>query len=297
MLLGRGVLGFSLIRMVFGVALACYGTGAVTFASSIGVGQTNTNAIAYYTLTTMLGLGLSMGVSQAAYETLGFRTCVWVSCALIAAATAVMAFRARNFPVPARNAHRASFWRVVRARAVVASSVGQFGSSFAFGALFTFVPLAAVKSGVALYSPFFIGFAVTVIVSRFFVQRTIDFFGLEMTCVLAYAVMLAGVLCLLAHLSPVILAVAGAVFGAGFGVTFPSFVLVVVRRIPAASRGTALGVLIACGDIGIALAAAVLGAVAEHFGYIWLFVAVLGLLTVSLSALFRLLRLGRRARR
>lgn len=297
LLVGRDVVGFSLARMLFGVAAACYGTGAVTFASSIGVGPTNTNSIAYFTLTTMLGLGLSMGVSQAAYEALGFRVCVWVSCALITAGLAVMAFRARNIPAPARGARRASFWRVVRSRAVLASSVGQFGASFAFGALFTFVPLAAVKSGVALYSPFFIGFAVTVIVSRFFVQRSIDFCGLEKTCVYAYLVMVASVLCLVWRVTPATLAVAGTVFGAGFGVTFPAFVLIIVRRIPAASRGTALGVLIAFGDIGMALAAALLGAVAERFGYMRLFAAVAVLLLASLAALFKLLRLGGRGAR
>ena len=73
------------------------------------------------------------------------------------------------------------------------------------------------------------------------------------------------------QISPVVLAVAGSLFGIGFGVVFPTLVLLVVRNMPDNCRGTALGILIAAGDIGGALAGALLGAVAEYLGYSTLF--------------------------
>ena len=45
----------------------------------------------------------------------------------------------------------------------------------------------------------------------------------------------------------------------------------VIQRIPPAIKGTALSILTAAGDVGNALGAAMLGIVAEWFGFRWVF--------------------------
>jgi predicted MFS family arabinose efflux permease len=274
--------------------MALYGTGAVTFASSIGTGKTNSNAIALYTLMTMIGLGTSMSFAQSFFDRHGFTMIVLVDTILVAVAFCIMAFRAESFEAAANKGGSVPFVIVLKEKAVLATSAGQFGGSFAFGAIFTYIPLASIQSGVSFYSFFFIAFAVSVVCSRFFVQRIIGKFGLEKTCLYAYISMLSGVSLLIFTMSPVVLVATGLLFGAGFGVTFPAFILLLVHRIDAASRGTSLGILIAAGDIAAALSVSILGGIAEHLGYFYLFLSVTVVLAVCMCVLHALITSGTR---
>ncbi|MCE5336874.1 MAG: MFS transporter [Desulfobacteraceae bacterium] len=285
----EGMLSYVGLRVLYGVALALYGTGAVTFASSIGTGKTNSNAIAMYTLITMIGLGSSMSLAQVGFDSFGFTAVALAAAALLAVAFCVMRFRVRSSAVPvSRNGH-APFMAVLKEKAVLATALGQFGAMFAYGAAFTFVPLAAIRSGIAFYSFFLIAFAVSVVISRFFVQRIIEGLGLEKACVYAFAAMLSGMLVLLLPLSPVVLVVTGLSYGAGLGVAFPAFVILVVQRIEVENRGTSLGIMIAAGDIAMALSVSILGAIAQHLGYFYLFLATCLVLAACQILLYTLL--------
>lgn len=261
---------FFSLRLLYGIALAFYGTGAVTFASSIGTGETNASAIAFYTLMTMLGIGLSMGVAQVVYDSWGFAILVIGSLLFVSGAFGIMKLRAKPI-VPSAKGKRVPFMDVLQSKVVVAAILAQFAASVSFSAVFTFIPLASLANGVSFYSLFFIAFAIFVVASRFFVQHVNGRLGLEKTAVYASIIMVCSISMLAWQISPVVLAVAGSLFGIGFGVVFPTLVLLVVRNMPDNCRGTALGILIAAGDIGVALAGALLGAVAEYLGYSTLF--------------------------
>lgn len=293
LLWAEGLISFVALRFVYGIAIAFYGTGAVTFASSIGTGATNANAIALYTLMTMVGLGTSMSLSQVYFDNCGFTALVCTSSIMIGTAYCIMRFRAETLSIAANSDSSSSFLTVLKNRSVLATSAGLFGSNFAFGALFTYIPLAAISSNISFYSFFFIAFAVSVVGSRFFVQRIIGYIGLKNTCLYGYLAMVVGVLFLVFAISPVILVVTGLLYGVGLGVTFPAFVLLLVNRIDAVNRGTSLGILIASGDIAMALAVTILGATAEHFGYLYLFLTAAVVLAVCMYLLYALIFAGR----
>ncbi|MBU2699681.1 putative MFS family arabinose efflux permease [Sporomusaceae bacterium BoRhaA] len=282
-------LSFFMLRVLFGFALAFYGTGAVTFASSIGTGETNSNSIAMYTLTTMIGLGMSMSLAQVAFDTFGFLTLVSMGFVLIGLAFGVMRFRAHSVKMSGNSSQRVPFLVVLKARTVLATLFCQFGASFSFGAVFTFVPLAALDCGIQFYSLFFIAFAVSVIGSRFFVQQVNELFGLEKASVYAGVIMIVALVLLLVKISAIILVCAGLLFGLGFGIVFPSLVLILVQRISQTNRGTALGILIAAGDIGNACSTAILGGVAEHFGYFALFLTTAFILVLGVYGFYRII--------
>jgi predicted MFS family arabinose efflux permease len=271
---------FFSLRLLFGIALAFYGTGAVTFASSIGTGENNASAIAMYTLVTMLGLGLSMGISQIAFDALGFDTTIVGSLLLISIAFGVMNWRTRPIN-PSGGGARASFVTVLESPAVIGVTTSQFATSFAFSAVFTFIPLAALANDIHFYSLFFIAFAVLVVASRFFVQDINTRFGLKRTVLYASVIMVISILLLIITINPTILILSGSLFGLGFGVVFPTLVLLVIGNIDRGSRGTALSILTASGDIGAALSTAILGGVAEHFGYTYLFLASALIVVIS----------------
>lgn len=282
-----GAAGFAallLLRLLFGLSMAFYGTGAVTFASSVESGENASSAIAMYTFTTMLAIGMGMSISQITFDRFGFSTLTLISLALITFATLIMGLRARPIKPPTGGI-RAPFMTVLKTKLVIVTTICQFATNFSFGAVFTFVPLAALDSGISFYSLFFITFAIFVIASRFFVQRINDILGLEKSVQYASLMLLTSVLLLYATISPLTLALSGAIFGLGFGVIFPTLVLLLVYRINPNNRGTGLSILIAAGDTGNALSAALLGGVAEHFGYPCLFM-ITALLLIGTSWYF-----------
>lgn len=284
----NGILSYVGLRVLYGVAIAFYGTGAVTFASSIGTGKTNSNAIAMYTLITMIGLGSSMSLAQIYFDNFGFTVVILTAVGLLATAFCVMSFRVGSSAAPIIKGRHAPFTVVLKEKAVLATAVGQFGAMFAYGAAFTFVPLAAIQSGIAFYSFFLIAFAVSVVSSRLFVQRIIERLGLKRTCVCSYGAMSFGMLLLLFPLSPVVLIATGLAYGVGLGVAFPAFVILVVQQIEVTNRGTSLGIMIGAGDIAMALSVSALGAIAQHFGYFYLFLVtslVVAVCQIVLSAL------------
>lgn len=264
-------LAFVALRLLYGIGQAFYGTGAVTFASSIGTGETNSNSIAMYTLTTMLGLGLSMSIAQVAFDHFGFNALVGISVVLIVIAFSVMKWRSHPIKLATKNVTRTPFIDVLKSNIVFASTLCQFAASFSFSAILTFIPLAAIDKGVTFYSLFFIAFAISVVFSRVFVQKINHMLGLVKAIVYSSITMLFSILLLLITISPVILIISGIFFGLGFGIVYPTLVLLLVERINQTNRGTALGIMIAAGDIGNALSAAILGGVAEHLGYFVLF--------------------------
>ncbi|MDF2634042.1 MAG: major facilitator superfamily 1 [Pelosinus sp.] len=273
-------LAFFVLRLLYGMGQAFYGTGAVTFASSIGTGESNSNSIAMYTLTTMFGLGLSMSMAQVAFDNFGFNALVGISAVLIGIAFSVMKLRSKPIKLAASNVARTPFMAVLKSNVVFASTLCQFAASFSFSAILTFIPLAAIDKGVQFYSLFFIAFAISVISSRVFVQKINQKLGLVNATVYSSITMLLSILLLLVTISPIILILSGILFGLGFGVVYPSLVLLLVDRINQTNRGTALGIMIAAGDIGNALSTAILGGVAEYLGYAALFSTTALLLAV-----------------
>lgn len=280
---------FFALRFLYGVALAFYGTGAVTFASSIGSGESNSNAIAMYTLTTMFGLGFSMSIAQTAFDSFGFHTLVVSSVILIGIAFSVMKWRSQPIKLAVSNAVRTPFKQVLTSHVVVATTLCQFAASFSFSALLTFIPLAAIDKGIGFYSLFFIAFSISVISSRVFVQYIKQRLGLVNSAIYSSVIMLISILLLLVTISPVILIASGILFGLGFGIVYPALVMLLVKGIDQKNRGTALGVMIAAGDIGNALSSAILGAVAEHLGYGVLFSTTALLLAVCTYYVYHIL--------
>jgi MFS family permease len=229
-----------------------------------------------------------MSLYQTIFDSYGFSTIVVATSLLTAISLCLMKFRARSFNIGQAQDGHVHFMAVLRSKTVVATSIGHFGGSFAFGAILTFTPLAAIQRGIDFYSIFFIFFAISVICSRLFVQRIIDSLGIKKACIYAYSAMLLGALPLLSPLSSFILVISGLFFGAGFGIAFPAFVLFLVQRIKSAKRGTALSILIAAGDTANAISIAALGWIAEDFGYPYLFLVVSLVLIVCMYRFYSL---------
>lgn len=72
----------------------------------------------------------------------------------------------------------------------------------------------------------------------------------------------------------------------GFGASFPALTAIAAQGAPDAARAAALGTFLSFNDLGSALAGPLVGAIAEHLGFRWVYgapalVAVAGAAVVT----------------
>ena len=267
-----GFIPLLIIRFLHGAAQSFYSTASVTFASSVESPQNTAGAISLFTVFTMVGLGAATSLAPLLYLEISFFPLVGLSLLSLAIAIAFALFRARPI-APLKDAERMPFSSVMHLPAVWAPTVCLFASNFAFSTLFTFVPLYALSESVSGYSSFYICFAVAVIVTRLAVQSLTQTFSAEMVATVASALNVLSALVVIVTPSAWTFGLSGILVGLGFGIIFPALTVYVIQRIPPAVKGTALSILTAAGDVGNALGAAILGIVAEWFGFRWVFAA------------------------
>ncbi len=265
-----GFIPLLVIRFLHGAAQSFYSTASVTFASSVESPQNTAGAISLFTVFTMVGLGAATSLAPLLYLEISFLPLVGLSLLSLAIAVAFALLRARPI-APLKDAERMPFSSVMHLPAVWAPTVCLFASNFAFSTLFTFVPLYALSESVSGYSSFYVCFAVAVIVTRLSVQSLTQAFSAEMVATLASALNALSALVVIITPSPWTFGISGILVGLGFGIIFPALTVYVIQRIPPAVKGTALSILTAAGDVGNALGAAMLGIVAEWFGFRWVF--------------------------
>lgn len=139
--------------------------------------------------------------------------------------------------------------------------------SFGYGAITSFSALFADDLGVAPRSLFLSVMAITTVLGRLIVGRTIDAIGprrVLIPCLIAPAV---GLLLFALAQGHVTIVLSALVFGAGFGLMHPSFTSYVLRHVPAWRRGAAFGAMLAAFDTGIGMGASLLGLVIHLSGF------------------------------
>lgn len=261
-----------IVRFFQGTAMAFYGTGAVTFASGVETPANTAGAISLYTVFTMVGAGIATSSAPLLFDAVGFYPLVGLGLITLVTAVGIMLGRARHIP-PYASGERAPFLTVLKSKKVLAPTVCLFASNFAYMTTFTFVPLIALAKSISSYSIFFIAFMAAVVAARMGVHYLNSMASAEKIATVSNLLNALSVLILAIHTSAITMALSGILVGIGFGLIFPSLAVYVVQNSDPANKGTALSILSAAGDVGNALAASVLGVIAEFFGYSALFFA------------------------
>jgi MFS family permease len=264
-----------ILRLLHGIAIAFYGTASITFASCVETPNNTSGAIALYSVFTMVGLGAATSAGPLLFDVLGFHATVGISLAALLMAASVMIMRAEPI-FPCIDVKPVPFLTVLQSKSVFAPAVCLFASNFAFGMACTFIPLIALEQKIASYSVFYMAFAVAVVGARLAVQYINERWRVEQTATIASLLNACSMLLIAVQTSVTTFAISGMLIGLGFGIVYPSLAGYVVNNSNPANKGTALGVLSGSGDVGAALGAAVLGMVAELYGYRVLFFGTTG---------------------
>jgi len=258
------------LRFFQGIAMAFYGTGAITFASCVETPENTSSAIAYFSLFTMIGLGAGTSLAPLLYHSFGFYSIIMTGLIVAILAVSVMSFFTKPMPL-CESETRVPFQSVLTQTEVLAPSVCLFASNFALGTAFTFVPLLALSLQIDNYFVFFVAFSLAVVCTRMGVQYLNKRWRPEQTAVYASLLNACSALLLAIMPSVYMLAVSGILIGLGFGIIYPTLAGYLVHRVHPANKGTALSILSGAGDVGNALGASVLGIVAQALGFTWVF--------------------------
>ncbi len=239
----------------------------------------------------MIWVGIAMYGAVAAGGPAGLALRSWggfgaVAGAIVAAALLAGLVALLLPAVRGAGGARLPFLRVVGM--VWQQGVGLALASIGFGAISAFIALDFQAEGWGGA-----GFALSAFGGAYVLVRLLfgglpDRFGGARVAAGSLAVQALGLLLLWAAAVPE-MALAGAFLtGAGFSLVFPSFGVEAVKRVPAASRGAALGAYVAFFDIGLAATGPVIGLVVARFGYSAAFAA--GALCAALALLSTLRR-------
>ncbi len=139
-------------------------------------------------------------------------------------------------------------------------------ASSGFGTIAAFLALRFAASGWAGAGLALTAFGAAYILARLFLAGLPDRLGGSRVAVVCLVIEAAGLL-LIGYAASPALAIAGtALTGLGYSMVFPALGVETVRRVPAASRGVALGTFLACFDLGVGAAGPLAGLVASGYG-------------------------------
>ena len=224
--------------------------------------------LSYWGLTSIIALGaapaLGFWVHRFGWEVL---------CAEIVALNLVMAAIAWRLPEdvvdrsavaaanPPKRLHQLVEWRVL------ALSIAMALISFGYGALTSFSALFADALQVTPRSLFLTGMAVAVCAGRLLIGRTLDRIGYRRALLPCLVAPPLGLLLLAGAYGKMSFLVAAIVFGAGFGLIWPSYTAYVLEHLPATRRGAAFGAMLAAFDTGIGTGSSAMGWLVHHFWF------------------------------
>ncbi|MFK8333274.1 MFS transporter [Pseudomonas sp. BJa5] len=273
LLAGRVLLGIA--QGLIGVATLSWGIGAVGSEHTARV--ISWNGIASYGA---IAIGAPLGVMLV--DPLGFATLGLALSVLALLALLVI----RNKPsIPVVRGERLPFWSAFGR--VAPCGVGLTLASIGYGTLTTFVTLYYLEQGWTGAAWCLSAFGVCFILSRLLFVNAVNRFGGYPVAIACMSTEALGLALLWLAPSPVLALLGAGLTGFGLSLVYPALGVEAIKQVPVSSRGAGLGAYAVFFDLALAIAGPVMGAVALHLGYAWIFcvAALLALAGVGLTLL------------
>lgn len=274
-------LGLLLVaRVLLGIAQGLIGVGTLSW----GIGQVGAehtarviswNGIASYGA---IAIGAPVGV-MLAQET-GFYA---IGLALTAmAALALLVIRTQP-SLPVVRGERLPFWAAFGR--VAPCGLALTLASIGYGTLTTFVTLFYLERGWSGAAWCLSAFGVCFIVSRLLFVNAVNQWGGYRVAIACMAVETLGLALLWLAPSPLLALLGAGLTGFGLSLVYPALGVEAIKQVPPTSRGAGLGAYAVFFDLALAIAGPVMGFVAAHLGYAWIFcvAALLSLVGVGLT--------------
>jgi MFS family permease len=283
---------FQAVRIVHGVGIAAFTTAYTTLIADLAPPARRGEAIGLSGVTNNLGMLFAPALGAYVVARWGYATHFWMSGGITAVSLLLLLPVVEPAREPAGRADSPSLWTVGRMRSVWVASFGITGLAVAYGAILSFLPPFAAEEGLTAAGGYFSAFALAMIIGQSSAGWLSDRIGRRAVAVpgMAVVVLAMGGLAVV-HTDAGLLA-AGAIFGLSWGLARAGIDTAVVDAVPPDVRGTAIGFLYTCFDIGVGVGSFGLGVVAQAQGYAAAFYAAAVWAVVALAGYLARGRLG-----
>lgn len=269
-------------RVLLGVAQGLIGVGTLSW----GIGQVGAehtarviswNGIASYGA---IAIGAPVGVfiaGESGFWSIGLALTVLALIALLVI---------RSQPsLPVVRGERLPFWAAFGR--VAPCGLALTLASIGYGTLTTFVTLFYLERGWSGAAWCLSAFGVCFICARLLFVNAVNQWGGYRVAIACMTVETLGLALLWLAPSPVLALVGAGLTGFGLSLVYPALGVEAIRQVPTTSRGAGLGAYAVFFDLALAIAGPVMGFVAAHLGYAWIFcvAALLSLFGVALVTL------------
>jgi MFS family permease len=248
-------------RMVLGGAESFIITAAVAWGLAIVDSRNTGKVIAWVGSAMFAAFAIGAPVGSALYASYGFVAIALVTTLAPLATLLIIAPLRAIVPVPRP---RLSFAKVIGE--VWVPGVGSALGSVGFGAVTTFTALPFLNRGWNHGWLAYTAYAVAFILARVFFGHASDKFGGAKVALFCVLIETAGQALMWLAVRPELALVGAALTGFGFSLVYPGFGVEAVRRVPAQSRGLAMGAYTAFLDLAQGVASPALGLIAKGAG-------------------------------
>lgn len=260
----------SALRLATGVGEALAFVGVATVVNDLAPPERRGETISLYSLGVWGGLAVGPLLGETVLGSEHRYDAVWLVAAAFSLASAgIGLLLPETRPAAAGEPRRA---RLVHP-AAVAPGVVLIASAFGFAGFNAFIAVYARELGLDGAGRAFLLYAGVVVTIRILGREIPDRLGARKASGLALVLLATGLLTIGVWRAPEGLYVGTAIFAAGTALAFPSLMTLAVAGAPETERGSVIGTFGAFADVGFALGAVSLGAVATVAGYEGVFVA------------------------
>ena len=274
-----------LARLALGCAESCVGTGAIAWGMGQVGHQHTARVISWNGVATYGALAAGAPLGVLIEHRFGFAAIGIASLLLPLAALPL----ARLKRATAVTSEERSPFRTVAAR-VVPYGIGLALGSIGFGCIATFITLFYAAHGWENAALALTVFGVVFVGVRFVFGRTINWLGGYRVAMASLAIEAIGLVTLCMASDARMASIGAAIAGLGFSLVFPALGVEAVHRVPAHSRGSALGVYSVFMDVAMAVTGPLGGWIASGMGYnaIYGFAAVAAVAAIVLALMLQI---------
>ena len=259
-----------LVRIFHGISVAAFTTGYSALIADLAPAETRGEIIGYMSLTTPLGLAIGPALGGYLEATSGYGILFLLSaelgfCALLGIV------QVNNPPVQTQEQTQGenhNFWQTLSSPQVRVPTIVMLLVGLSVGAVHTFVSLFLKSTDVDFNGGLF--FTVAAISSfsiRVFAGKASDRLGRGLFITFGIFCYVLGLILLWQAHSAMFFLLAAIVEGAGGGTLISMIITMMADRSLPQERGKIFAICIAGLDLGIAIAAPLLGTIAEEVGY------------------------------
>jgi len=280
------------VAVVHGVLWSGILTSSGGIMANLIPASRRTEGLAYWGMASTVAIAIAPLIGLRLYQVSWLAMCV-VMAGLSLVMIAIAAILPRDEP---RTDARFPRLRDIVERKVFITALTLTTVSFGYGGVTSYVALLSVERKIEPASLFFTVFALMILVSRIIVGPFSDRIPTKVMLYPALTAIAVALVVLAFGETRAWMIVSAAIYGAGLGIAFPTFMSFIMGRTDPSRRAAIFGNVIMAFDSGIGLGSAFTGAIVQRFGYAPAFLgaAVLSLASIAMfSATSRMWERGK----